>query len=167
MTLLENLEGAMKTADLIDKHAKDLLFVHLPFRRFGRAPHFAAPIQTVKCFEDNSVVRAQLESSGDGRVLVVDGGGSTRIAILGDMLADLAIKNGWAGLVLNASIRDSAEIDEMDTLVFALATSPVKSAKADWGKAGCEINFGGVHFKPGDWVYGDADGVLHSPKMLV
>ena len=113
----------MKTADLIDEHAKDLRLVHLPFRRFGRTPHFAAPVQTVKCFEDNTVVRAQLETHGDGRVLVVDGGGSTRIAILGDMLADLAIKNGWAGLVLNATIRDSAEIDEMNTLVFALGAA--------------------------------------------
>lgn len=157
----------MKTADLIDDHAADLSLVHLPFRHFGKRPSFAAPIQTVKCFEDNTVVRAQLETPGEGRVLVVDGGGSTRIAILGDMLADLAIQNGWAGLVLNAAIRDSAEIADMDTLVFALATSPVKSAKEGWGKVGCRIDFGGVTFRPGDWVYGDADGVLHSVKKLV
>lgn len=157
----------MKTADLIDDHARDLTLVHLPFRRFGTGKYFAAPIQTVRCFEDNTVVRAQLETPGEGRVLVVDGGGSTRIAILGDMLAELGIKNGWAGLVLNASIRDSAEINEMDTLIFALATSPVKSAKMGWGEVGVEISFGGVAFKPGDWVYGDADGVLHSGKQLV
>lgn len=157
----------MKTADLIDHHAADLTLVHLPFRRFGRTAHFAAPIQTVKCFEDNTVVRAQLETPGEGRVLVVDGGGSTRIAILGDMLAELAIRNRWAGLVLNAAIRDSAEIDAMETLVFALAASPVKSAKEGWGKVGCEISFGGVKFAPGDWIYGDADGVLHSAKKLV
>lgn len=112
-------------------------------------------------------MRAQLETPGEGRVLVVDGGGSTRIALLGDMLADLAIKNGWAGLVLNAAIRDSADIEQMDTLVFALATSPVKSAKEGWGKVGCKIGFGGVTFEPGDWIYGDADGVLHSKKKLV
>ena len=156
----------MKTADLIDSHAARLALVHLPFRRFGTAASFAAPVQTVKCFEDNTVVRAQLEKPGEGRVLVVDGGGSTRIAIVGDILADLAIKNGWAGLVLNASIRDSAEIDQMGTLVFALSTSPVKSAKEGWGKVGCEISFGGVRFNPGDWVYGDADGVLHSSSKL-
>lgn len=157
----------MKTADLIDTHAQDLTLVHLPFRRFGKVPHFAAPVQTVRCFEDNSSLRAQLETPGDGRVLVVDGGGSTRIAILGDILADLAIRNGWAGLVLNASIRDSAEINEMNTLVFALATSPVKSAKLGWGEVGVDIHFGGVVFRSGDWVYGDADGVLHSTKKLV
>lgn len=157
----------MKTADLIDTNAADLTLVHLPFRRFGTVSNLAAPIQTVRCFEDNTVLRAELETPGDGRVLVVDGGGSTRIAILGDMIAELAIKNGWAGLVMNASIRDSAEINEMNTLVFALATSPVKSAKLGWGEAGGKISFGGVTFAPGDWVYGDADGVLHSMKKLV
>ncbi len=157
----------MKTADLIDTNAADLTLVHLPFRRFGTVRDFAAPIQTIRCFEDNTVLRAQLETPGEGRVLVVDGGGSTRIAILGDILADLAIKNGWVGLVMNASIRDSAEISQMNTLVFALATSPVKSAKLGWGEVGGKVSFGGVTFAPGDWVYGDADGVLHSTKKLV
>ncbi len=157
----------MKTADLIDHHASELTLVHLPFRQFGTKPFFAAQIQTLKCFEDNTELRAQLETPGEGRALVVDGGASTRIAILGDMLADLAIQNGWAGLILNAAIRDSAEINQMETLVFALATSPVKSAKRGWGVIGESVSFGGVKFNPGDWVYGDADGVLHSKKRLV
>lgn len=157
----------MKTADLIDDHAADLTLVHLPFRQFGTRSHFAGQIQTVKCFEDNTEVRAQLETPGKGRILVIDGGGSTRIALLGDMLATLAIKNGWAGLILNAAIRDSADINTMDTLVFALGTSPVKSAKEGWGKVGTKISFGGVAFEPDDWVYGDADGVLFSKKKLV
>ena len=157
----------MKTADLIDDHQKDLTLVHLPFRRFGLSPYFAAPIQTVRCFEDNTEVRAQLETPGEGRVLVVDGGGSTRVAIVGDMLAEFGIKNGWAGLVLNAAIRDSAEIEAMNTLVFALGTTPVKSTKLGWGEVGCPISFGGVQFSPGDWVYGDADGVLFSKRMLI
>lgn len=156
----------MKTADLIDSHAEKLTLVHLPFRSFGKSPQFAAQVQTIKCFEDNTVVRAQLETPGEGRVLVVDGGGSTRIALLGDILADLAIKNGWAGLVVNAAIRDCAEIDEMETLVFSLGTSPVKSAKEGWGKVGCPIAFGGVQFKPGGWIYGDADGVLYSSEKV-
>jgi regulator of ribonuclease activity A len=157
----------MKTADLIDDHASKLTLVHLPFRRFGQGRSFAAPVQTVKCFEDNAVVRAQLETPGEGRVLAVDGGGSTRIALLGDMLAEIAIKNDWAGIVLNAAIRDSAEIDRMDTLVYALGTSPVKSAKKGWGEAGCPITIGGAAMKPGDWLYGDADGVLHSTERLI
>ncbi|WFE91149.1 ribonuclease E activity regulator RraA [Roseibium porphyridii] len=157
----------MKTADLIDDHADVLSLVHLPFRRFGSRAHIAGPIQTIKCFEDNSVVRKELESPGNGRVLVVDGGGSTRVALLGDMLAGLALKNGWAGLVLNAAIRDSVEIDQMDILVYALATSPIKSAKDGWGKAGEDIHFGGVELRPGDWVYADADGVLISERRLI
>ncbi|WP_299410914.1 ribonuclease E activity regulator RraA [uncultured Roseobacter sp.] len=156
----------MKTADLIDDHSEKLSLIHLPFRRFGTKTESAGPVQTVKCFEDNTVVRAQLETPGEGRILVVDGGGSTRIALLGDMLAQLAIDNGWSGIVLNAAIRDSGEIADMDTLVFALATSPVKSAKEGCGKAGCSIHIGGVEIKPGDWLYGDVDGVLHSKAEL-
>jgi len=157
----------MKTADLIDDHAAELTLVHLPFRKFGKKPFFAGPVQTVKCFEDNSAVRAELETPGNGRILVVDGGGSTRVALLGDMLAELGVTKGWSGIVINGAIRDSVDINEMDQTVFALATSPVKSAKEGWGKAGYEISFGGVTFKPGDWLYGDADGVLHSDKKLV
>ncbi len=156
----------MKTADLIDNYADKLSLVHLPFQRIGTKAHLAAQVQTVKCFEDNSVVRTELETPGEGRVLVVDGGGSTRIALLGDMLTQLAIDNKWAGVVLNAAIRDSADIARMNTLVFALATSPVKSAKEGWGKAGCRIHIGGVEIKPGDWLYADADGVLHSKEQL-
>lgn len=157
----------MKTADLIDTHAPALSLVHLPWRKFGAKPYFAGPIQTVKCFEDNSVVRSQLETPGEGRILAVDGGGSTRVALLGDIMADLAIKNGWVGVVVNGAIRDSVEIDAMDIAVFALATSPVKSAKENWGKAGCDLSFGGVNFKPGGWVFGDADGLLYSDGPLV
>ena len=157
----------MKTADLIDDHADRLTLVHLPFQKFGMQPFIAGPVQTIKYFEDNTLVRAQLETPGQGRVLVVDGGGSTRIALLGDMLADLAIANGWAGVILNAAIRDSADITQMNTCVFALGTSPVKSAKDGGGKVGCSIAFGGVTFQPGGWVYGDADGVLYSDAKLV
>lgn len=156
----------MKTADLIDKHAEALSLVHLPFRIFGKVTSMAGPVQTIKCFEDNTVVRKQLEQPGEGRILVVDGGGSTRIALLGDMLAGLAIKNGWKGIVLNAAIRDSAEIEEMDTMVCALATSPVKSAKEGLGEAGDTIHIGGTAIAPGDWLYADADGVLASRTDL-
>lgn len=157
----------MKTADLIDDHAEQLRLIHLPFRRFGRKTHICGPAQTVKCFEDNTVLRAQLETPGEGRVLVVDAGGSTRIAVLGDMLADLGIQNGWAGVVLSGAIRDSAEIAEMDTLIFALGTSPVKSAKDGLGKVGGVVELGGVRIAPGDWIYADADGVLMSADKLV
>ena len=101
----------MRTADLIDDHAAQLTLVHLPFRRFGKRTHLAGPVQTVKCFEDNSVVKAVLSQPGAGRILVVDGGGSTRTALVGDQVAGLAIQNDWGGLVINGVIRDSADIN--------------------------------------------------------
>ena len=156
----------MKTADLFDQFGSEVTFCDLPLRRFGRKPAFAGEIQTVKCFEDNTVVRAELEKPGDGRILVVDGGASTRVALLGDILAALSIANGWAGLLINGAIRDSAEIDGMDQTVFALGVTPCKSAKENWGKVGCEIRFGGVVFKPGGFAYGDADGVLYAETPL-
>ena len=157
----------MKTADLIDHHAAELALIHLPWRNFGTKAFIAGPAQTVKCHEDNSLIRAQLEQAGAGHILVVDAGGSTRIAVLGDILADLAIKNGWSGIVLHGTIRDSVEITAMPTLVFALATSPAKSAKDGWSKVGQSISLGGVTVVPGDWIYADGDGVLHSSKKLI
>ncbi|MEM1381926.1 MAG: ribonuclease E activity regulator RraA [Pseudomonadota bacterium] len=157
----------MKTADLIDAYAVKLTLIHLPFRHFGAKQSFSGQAQTVKCYEDNTVIRAQLETPGEGRVLVVDAGGSTRIAVMGDMLAALAIQNGWAGAVLNGAIRDSADITAMDTLVFALGTTPVKSDKAGLGKAGGIIQLGGATITPESWVYGDADGVLVSAQKLI
>ncbi len=157
----------MKTADLIDDHAKELQLVHLPFRKFGRKQFIGGLIETVKCFEDNSTLRAILQTPGEGRILVIDGGASTRIAILGDIIAGLAIENNWQGLIINGAIRDSLEIDDMDIAVFALGTSPVKSAKENWGKSGCDISFGGVTFEPGCYVYADPDGVLYSSVNLM
>ena len=156
----------MRTADLIDDHAAQLTLVHLPFRRFGKRTHLAGPVQTVKCFEDNSVVKAVLSQPGAGRILVVDGGGSTRTALVGDQVAGLAIQNDWGGLVINGVIRDSADINEKDILLFALGTSPVKSAKA-FGEEAVPISIGGAVIAPGDWIYGDADGVLHSADKLI
>ena len=156
----------MKTADLFDEFGAKVTFCDLPLRKFGRKPSFAAMIETVKCFEDNTAVRAELEKPGAGRVLVVDGGASTRVALVGDILAELSISNGWAGLIVNGSIRDSAEINKMEQTVFALGVTPCKSAKENWGKVGYEIRFGGVVFKPGGFVYGDADGVLYSDTKL-
>ena len=154
----------MKTADLVDEHAAPLHFVHLPFCRYGQKSHICGPAQTVKCFEDNTALRGQLETPGEGRVLVVDAGGSTRIAGLGDMLADLAILNGWEGVVLSGAIRDSVEIAALDRLIFGLGTSPVKSAKDSLGKVGGAVELGGVRIVPGDWIYADSGGVLRVPK---
>lgn len=156
----------MKTADLYDVHGSALQFVDLPLRKFGAKAGFVGPVQTVSCFEDNTQVRAVLEQPGTGRVLVVDGGASSRVALLGDVLAALSISNGWAGIVVNGAIRDRAEIDAMDQCIFALGTTPVKSLKRDWGVAGIEVAFGGVRFQPGGWLYGDGDGLLYSRDKL-
>ena len=157
----------MKTADLIDDFDAELAFCHLPFLKIGRRRVFYGPIHTVKCHEDNVLFKAELQTPGKGRVLVVDGGGSTRLAILGDMLAGFAIENDWAGLIINGAVRDVAELETMDIGIRCLGTSPKKSAKRGEGMVGSSINFGGVNFTPGHWVYVDEDGVLVGPRNLI
>ena len=157
----------MKTADLIDDHADKLTLVHLPFRKFGQKAFCAGPIETLSCFEDNSLLKATVSTPGQGRVLIVDGGGSTRKAIVGDVVAELARSNGWAGLILNAAIRDSIDVDALDFVVFAMGTSPVKSTKTDRGTVGGTLDIGGTTISPNQWVYADADGVLISGEKLI
>ncbi len=120
----------------------------------------------MRCFEANPLVRAALEEDGAGRVLVVDGGGSLRCALLGDNIAAMAADHGWAGIIIHGCIRDSADIARMPLGVKALATHPLKSGKRDRGLAGVPLRFGGVTVRPGDWVYADGDGVLVSPTEL-
>lgn len=156
----------MKTADLVDAHYNDIELCDLDFRSFGRKRSFFGPVQTVKCFEDNSLLKAELQTPGQGRVLIVDAGGSTRIAVLGDMLATAMIENDWAGIVINGVIRDSAEINKMAVGVKALGTSPIKSIKRNQGLISERINFGGVSFTPQNFVYCDEDGVLVTDQAL-
>lgn len=155
-----------KTADLVDAHDAEVGFCHLPFRRFGRLRRIAGVIRTVRTFEDNTLVRKCLEEDGKGRVLVVDGAGSTRVALVGDVLAALARDHGWAGIVVNGGIRDSAEIDTMDVGVFALGTSPKKSAKGGFGEVDVPVRFGGVELVPGHVLYADDDGILVAARAL-
>jgi regulator of ribonuclease activity A len=157
----------MKTADLVDAHNDDVRFCNLPFLKFGLVRTFWGPIVTVRCFEDNALLKRTIEEEGKGRILVVDGGASTRMAVLGDMIAAIAIKNNWKGIVLNAAIRDTVEIDEMRIGVFCLASSPKKSSKEGTGKRDVVVSFGGVDFLPDDYIYCDPDGVLVSRKNLV
>ncbi|MGW8247633.1 MAG: ribonuclease E activity regulator RraA [Acidiferrobacterales bacterium] len=130
------------------------------FSDYGGRKVFSGQIATVKCLEDNSLVRQVIEEAGEGRVLVVDGGGSTNCALLGDMLAALAHRNGWAGIVVNGCIRDSAEIDNIDIGVKALATHPRKSRKQGLGERDIPVDFAGIEFKPGEYLYADQDGVV-------
>ncbi|MES1944401.1 ribonuclease activity regulator protein RraA [Salinisphaera sp. PC39] len=154
------------TTDLCDKYADELQIADPMFADLGGKLDFAGPISTIKCFEDNSKVREALEEPGKGRVLVVDGGGSDRCALLGDNLAQLAIDNDWAGVVVYGCIRDSAEIAEMPVAVKALATHPRKSNKQGIGERDVSVRFAGVSFEPGAWLYADADGIVVAGREL-
>jgi regulator of ribonuclease activity A len=156
----------MKTADLVDTHDAHVRFCNLQFTKLGRRRMFSGEIVTVRCFEDNTLLKVELGKPGHGKVLVVDGGGSTRCALVGDQIAALALANGWSGIVIHGAVRDSAEIDTMDIGVFALGTSPKKSAKAGAGEVSAVLAFGGVVIAPGMWLYADADGVLIADTKL-
>lgn len=154
------------TADLTDAHASEIQIVELPFRDFGGSRHFHGAISTVRAPEDNSRVRTALEGPGAGRVLVIDGGGSLRCALLGDQLAALAVKNGWSGVLVNGCIRDSEAISGMSLGVKALGTHPLKTQKRNEGEREVPVRFGGVTFTPGAFLYADGDGVVVSAREL-
>jgi len=153
-------ESSFHTADLCDAFDDKLQVCDPLLRSYGGRSRFHGTVVTVQCFEDNSLVREALGEDGRGKVLVVDGGGSLRCAMLGDQLAALAVSNGWAGVVLNACIRDSVEIGGMDLGVMALATHPRKSIKHGHGHRDLRVRFAGVYFDPGSYLYCDADGIV-------
>lgn len=155
-----------QTADLCDAHEGKLRVVAPMFRSYGGRARFAGPIATLKLFEDNSLVRTALETPGLGRVLVVDGGGSMRCALVGDQLAQLGVKNGWAGVLVYGCIRDSRAIGEMDIGALALGTHPQKSIKKGAGDVDIPVTFGGVTFAPGEYIYADEDGVVVAASPL-
>lgn len=148
------------TADLYDQHGDDLQSLPLQLRSFGGHAAFEGPIRTVRCFEDNVLLKNLLSSPGDGAVLVVDGDGSYGTALMGDMIAQLAVDNGWAGVVIHGCVRDSVAIATMPLGVKALGTNPRKSGKQGTGEADVVVEFGGVTFRPGARLYADEDGVL-------
>ena len=148
------------TADLCDEHGTSLQIAEPLLRSYGGAPSFCGPIATVKVNEDNTSVRLRLQEPGMGRVLVVDGGGSLACALVGDQLGSLARGNGWAGIVVNGCIRDSAALAGMDLGVMALATMPRKSEKRGPGEHDIAVTFGGVTFTPGHYLYADGDGIV-------
>ncbi len=136
------------------------------FNNYGAHDSFFGKAVTIKCFEDNSVLKELLESPGAGQVIVMDGGGSLRRAILGDMLAEKAARNGWAGLVVNGCIRDCDEIANIEIGVKALNTHPMKTEKRGIGDLNVSVSFAGQFIKPGDWVYSDNNGILVSELEL-
>jgi regulator of ribonuclease activity A len=147
------------TTDLSDAHP-DARVADPVFRDFGGAHAFAGPVSTVKCFEDNVRVREALSEPGAGRVLLVDGGGSLRCALLGDQVARLAVDNGWAGVVVFGCVRDAAALAQMPLGVKALASHPRKSVKRGEGQRDIPIEVAGIAVRPGDWLAADADGIV-------
>ena len=154
------------TADLCDAHPEAQVAEPM-FGDYGGRLAFHGPIKTIKVFEDNALVRATLETPGEGRVLVVDGGGSMRCALVGGNLGQLAVDNGWAGIVVYGCIRDAEEIAAQDIGVKALNTHPRKSEKGlHSAVADKPVSFAGLTFKPGDWLYADADGLIVSDSAI-
>lgn len=160
-----------KTPDLCDQYESELgrsVRVVAPmFQRYGGRASFSGRIVTLKLFEDNSLVREVLGEAGQGKVLVVDGGGSLRCALVGDQLAIQARKNGWEGIVVYGCIRDSGDINQLDIGVRALNTHPQKSIKKGVGDRDIAVTFGGVTFNPGEYLYADGDGVLVASQPLL
>ena len=152
------------TCDLCDAHKSDSsgAFRVLPpvFKSFGGLPKFSGPVVTVQCFEDNSPVKAAVESPGDGRVLVVDGGASLRRALLGGKLGAAAAKNGWAGIVIDGCVRDVAELAQCGTGIRALAAMPLPTDRRQPGLRDIVLRIQGVWIRPGDWLYADEDGIV-------
>jgi regulator of ribonuclease activity A len=154
------------TADLYDEHGEDMEVCETPFRQYGGVAAFHGEVVTVKCFEDNVLVRRALSEDGSGKVLVVDGGGSLRAALVGDVIAGLALENGWSGILLNGAVRDAAALVGLGIGIKALGSVPRKSAKAGAGEAQVPVGFGDARFVPGTWVYCDEDGVVVSIGRL-
>ncbi|KAA3652327.1 MAG: RraA family protein [Proteobacteria bacterium] len=157
---------SFQNADLCDQFDAEVRVVEPMFRSFGGKSAFHGPITTLKVFEDNSLVRTALEGPGNGRVLLIDAGGSKRCAMVGDQLAVLGVNNGWAGIVVYGCIRDAKAIATMPIGVFALGTHPRKSVKKGAGDVDIPVTFGGVTFTPGDVLYADEDGVVVAGRDL-
>lgn len=147
------------TCDLFDAD-ETLQSLSLQLADFGALPRFSGPVRTVRCYRDNGLVKSLLNSPGEGAVLVVDGAGSLESALMGDMIAAAAVKNGWAGVVINGAIRDRVALAQTELGIKALGSNPRKSAKDSVGAVDIVVDFGGVVFKPGATLWSDEDGIL-------
>ncbi len=158
------------TCDLCDAYKNDTtdrVRVLPPiFQPYGARAQFAGPVRTVQCFEDNSLVKAAVDSPGAGAVLVVDGGGSLRKALVGGNLAAAAARNGWAGVVVWGCVRDVAELNAEPVGIRALGLMPMPTEKRGQGQADVEVQIAGVRVRPGDWLYADADGMVVSSQAI-
>lgn len=148
------------TADLVDEIGPDVRSCDLQMRQFGGRTEFAGPITTVRCFQDNALLKSVLSEPGDGGVLVIDGAGSVHTALVGDVIAELGRANGWSGLIINGAVRDASTLRTLDIGIKALGTNPRKSTKTGEGARDEPVEFGGVVFTPGDIAYSDDDGII-------
>jgi regulator of ribonuclease activity A len=148
------------TADLADEIGPDVRSCDVQFRQFGARAKFAGPISTVRCFEDNALLKSMLSAPGEGGVLVIDGAGSLHTALVGDVIAELACANGWAGLVVHGAVRDASALRGINIGLKALGTNPRKSTKTGTGERDVTVRLGGVTFVPGDIAYSDDDGIV-------
>jgi regulator of ribonuclease activity A len=148
------------TADILDEYGDRASVCTVELRQFGGRRVFEGPISTIRCDEDNVVMKRRLSEPGNGRVLVVDGGGSRRVALAGEMIASLARDNGWAGLVINGCVRDAAALSGLDVGIKAIGSAPRASGKAGLGEVDVPVTFGDVTFRPGHRLFSDEDGVV-------
>ena len=156
-------EPITPTADLVDEHGEALQSCDLQLRQYGARTSFSGAISTVRCHQDNALVKSTLNSPGEGRVLVVDGAGSLHTALMGDLIAAAAVRNGWSGVVINGAVRDVTALRELDLGVKALGSNPRKSAKDGAGEVDVPVEFGGVRFVPGEQLVSDDDGIVVLP----
>lgn len=150
----------VSTADLFDEMGDKLQSVSLQFQNIGGHAHFSGKIRTVRCFQDNALLKSVLSTPGEGAVLVVDGNGSLETALVGDIIAALGVEHGWAGIIVNGAIRDRVAIGQLELGLKALGSNPAKSTKTGAGELDIPVTFGGVTFKPGNTVWSDEDGIV-------
>ena len=148
------------TADLVDDIGPEVRSCDVQFRQFGARTQFAGPVTTVRCLQDNALLKSVLSTPGEGGVLVIDGEGSLHTALVGDLIAGLAHSNGWAGLIVHGAVRHAAALRVIDLGIKALGTNPRKSSKTGAGERDVTVSFGGVDFVPGDIAYSDDDGIV-------
>lgn len=154
------------TPDICDDFLDQLQVLEPLFTEFGGKEKFSGEVVTIKCFEDNSLVKQTLGTDGHGKVLVVDGGGSLRCALLGDLLGAMAVKNGWQGVLVNGCVRDVEILKGMDLGVRSLNCYPLKSKKRNEGQLNVAIRFAGVNFEPGQYLYADENGIVVAGEQL-
>jgi regulator of ribonuclease activity A len=150
----------VKTADLVDELGSELQSLSLQLHNYGAFGQFSGPIRTVRCDRDNALLKSVLSTPGDGAVLVIDGHGSLESALVGDIIAGLAVDNGWSGIIVHGVIRDRVEISTLPIGVKALGSNPKKSTKTGAGETDVPVSFGGVTFHPGATVWSDEDGIV-------